>query len=367
MIVHITSAHPRYDTRIFVKMCMTLASHRYAVTLIVADGLGDEVKNGVSIIDVGQNNGGRLSRMTSIVQKVLHAALKLNADLYHLHDPELLTIVFKLKREGKCVVFDSHEDLPQQIFCKPYLSPLSRLILSKFFARYEKWMCQKIDAVIGATPQITTKFKKFCKYTSNINNYPLLNDFSVVDSVCVKTDEIVYVGYISEVRGIKPLVKSLSRLNGTRLNLVGKFSDKKIETVVKSFDEYNFVNEFGFLRRDEVGCVLSRSKVGIVTFLKSPNHINSQPNKMFEYMSAGLPIVTSNFQLWREIVEGNECGICVDPENIDQLVNAIQYLIDNPIEAKRLGENGRRAIIEKYNWEQEQQKLLTLYKNLSPA
>ena len=115
-----------------------------------------------------------------------------------------------------------------------------------------------------------------------------------------------------------------------RLNLVGRFSEKAVEVKVKNLSAWSKVNELGFLNRHQVRDVLARSKAGLVTFLPVPNHVDAQPNKMFEYMSAGLPIITSDFPLWREIVEGNSSGICVDPLYPKAIAEAIQYLIDHP-------------------------------------
>ena len=107
-ITHLTSAHPRYDTRIFFKECISLAKN-YKVNLIVADGLGDEEKNTVYIYDVGKVEG-RLNRIFKTTKKVLQRAIELDSDVYHLHDPELIPIGLKLKKMGKKVIFDAHED-----------------------------------------------------------------------------------------------------------------------------------------------------------------------------------------------------------------------------------------------------------------
>ncbi|MEW6608434.1 MAG: glycosyltransferase [bacterium] len=109
---------------------------------------------------------------------------------------------------------------------------------------------------------------------------------------------------------------------------------------------------------------MAQAEVGIVCFLPEPNHINAMPNKLFEYLSCGLPVIASNFPLWKEIVEGNNCGICVNPLNPRDIAQAIEYLMEHPDEAKQMGENGRKAVEERYNWELEEERLIGLYKKL---
>jgi len=345
-------------------MCLSLESQNYSVSLVVADGIGDEINNDVNIIDVGEKSGGRLSRMTKTVRRVYERALELGADLYHLHDPELIPIGLKLKKLGKTVVFDAHEDLPKQLLGKPYLNRLTKQILSNTFALYERWACQKFDAIVTATPFIRDKFLSINTHTVDINNFPLLGELANTSNWAEKNDEAVYVGGIAKIRGIEQIIQAVGLTQGVRLNLAGSFSEKEVETTVKGYPSWGQVNELGFLNRQEVSTVLAKSKVGIVTFLPAPNHIDAQPNKMFEYMSAGVPIITSNFPLWKEIVEGNQCGVCVDPLNPKAIAEAIQYLINNSVEAEEMGKKGRLAVEEQYNWAIEEKKLFKLYEEL---
>ena len=180
-----------------------------------------------------------------------------------------------------------------------------------------------------------------------------------------KNNEVAYVGGISKIRGIEELIAAMDFTQGVRLNLAGIFSETAVEEKVRNCQGWSLVTHLGFVNRQQVNALLAKSKAGLVTFLPSPNHIDAQPNKMFEYMSSGLPIITSNFTLWREIVEGNECGLCVDPMVPRAIGEAIQYLIDHPSEADQMGKNGRQAIEKKYNWSIEEQKLLKLYKEFS--
>lgn len=366
-IAHLTSAHPRFDTRIFLKQCRSLAAAGHEVSLVVADGLGDEQRDGVRILDAGKPRG-RLHRMIGATRRVLKRALALDADLYQFHDPELLPAGLALKRRGKRVVFDAHEDLPRQILSKAYLNPAVRRSIAAAMAAFERFACRRFDTVIAATPTIRDKFARMGASAVDINNFPLPGELEANIPWSEKRTEVCYVGGISAVRGIAEMVAAMALTKaGARLNLGGKFSEADVKTRVEKMPGWAQVNELGFLSREEVRAVLGRSLAGIVTFLPEPNHIESQPNKMFEYMSAGLPVIGSDFPLWREIIEGNECGLCVDPLDPTKIAAAIDRLVRSPGEARRMGENGRRAVAERYNWSAEEKKLLALYENLQAA
>jgi len=363
-IAHLTSAHDRYDTRIFLKMCKTLSLSGFNVFFVVADGKGNENSSGVSIVDVGENKGGRISRMTKVVNKVYAAAKEIDADIYHLHDPELMRIGNKLKNDGKIVIFDAHEDLPKQILSKPYLNPIFRNFFSKLFTIYERYSCRKYDQIISATSAIRNKFKKSNISSVVINNYPILGELRIENAWKDKKNEVIYLGGISSIRGIRQLVNAMEHIDSVILNLVGEFSDKKLEAEVRDYLGWKNVEFHGFKNRNDVSKIMANSIAGVVTFLPAPNHVDSQPNKMFEYMSSGIPIIVSNFSSWTKLINDVKCGICVDPENPEEISQAIKYLAKNKQEAEKMGDRGLSAIKNEYNWSIESKKLLELYGSL---
>lgn len=363
-VVHLTSVHRRRDIRIFLKECRSLASAGYQVSLVVADGAGDEDVDGVRIVDTGKPQG-KFDRMLKASRRVYKAGLMLDGDVYHLHDPELLPYAAKLKGRGKRVIFDAHEDLPKQIHSKAYLNAVSKWFLYHFLSWYEMSVCRKLDYIVTATPAIKSKFESEGIRAKAVNNYPLIGELSEPVAWDGKQDFVCYVGGITRVRGLKELVRALTLLNTpARLLIAGQVSDSGLEDELKAEPGWAKVDDVGFVDRKGVAAILSRSIAGMVTFLPSPNHLEAQPNKMFEYMSAGIPVIASHFPLWREIIEGNDCGLCVDPENSQAIADAIDYLSENKEEARRLGENGLSAVTTLYNWEAQEQILLSIYDGL---
>lgn len=362
-ICHLSSVHSRFDTRIFYKECSSLAKAGYDVSLIVADGGKYEIKNGVKIYGLKKQKS-KLRRMLITPSALFKTAISLNADIYHLHDPELLPLGMKLKNSGKNVIFDSHEDVERQLLSKPYLHPLIARILSLFYAIYEKRVVSSLDLIITATPFIRDKFKKYHNNVIDINNYPIIDELKS-EKRKSKGNSVTFIGGITEIRGIKQMVKALELCTtNVRLKIAGNFLSQSLRDEVMQYEGWRNVDELGYIDRKEIQNLLSTVQAGLVLYLPLPNHINAQPNKMFEYMSAGVPVLASQYPLWKTIIEGKQCGVCVDPTDPKAIAQAIDWIINHPKEAHLMGMNGLNAIKKFYNWKNEEKKLIEAYKSL---
>ena len=363
-ICHLTSVHERNDTRISVKECSCLSKAGHEVSLLVADGLGDEEENGVKIIDCGSSEGfGRFKRMSVTVKNVYNKALEVDADIYHFHDPELLRVGWKLKKMGKKVIYDAHEDVPRQILSKLWLPFFLRRPVSYFFEKYEDYVVKRLSAVVCATPFIHERFSKINSSSITVNNFPILEEFPSLVDWSERRNEVCYVGGLTRVRGIAEIVDSLSKIN-TRLNLAGKFMDPELEREVKSNEAWEKVNYLGYVGREEISKVLAQSKIGLVTLHPIINYLDSLPVKMFEYMAAGLPVVASDFPYWRKVLADYDCAVFVDPLDSSAMSMAINDLLNDDTRSSCMGQNGRKAVEEVFNWQSESQKLLNLYSSI---
>jgi len=370
-VAHLTTVHAAGDVRIFRKECRSLAEGGYEVILI-APGQGTRVEEGVKIRGVPLDPARRVKRMTVGLGKILAAALREGADLYHFHDPELIPVGIFLKIRGKKVIYDVHEDYGASILeaDRDWLPDFWRRLFARGVRLAERVGMTFFDAAVAATPAIGDLFP--AAKVAVARNYPLAGELSATGSVPYQRRpyHVVYAGGISESRGIREMIGAMALMRGrpeATLLLAGEFSPPELEGEVLSGADMTGVRYLGLLSREELAAVLGNSRAGLVLFHPLKNHVAAQPNKLFEYMSAGIPVIASDFPLWREIVVKNGAGLLVDPKDVRAIAEAIGWLFDHPEEARRMGENGKEAVEKTYNWSKEEETLLGLYGDLLQA
>lgn len=355
-ICHIISAFQRDDTRIFYKQCTTLAENNHEVILLTNDSVSEETRNNVRIIPTDFKYKNKIQRILLSRKKNLKKALEINANIYQIHDPEFIPIGLKLKKKGKIIIYDSHEDFPRQILEKDWIPKIFRKFLSKAAEYYLKKTLKKYDAILSVTPHIVETLKTISPKVHLLTNYPIIyendNNFSKNEYID-RNNHLCYAGTVYRSTLQENIIASLENIDNVSYTIVGTFNPiYKIDIKDKLKSEK--VNVIDKVSKNELLRIYNTATIGISIFDYSPNlgyKIGSLGvNKIFEYMYAGLPIICTDFELWKEIIYKYQCGIYVKPDSIQEIRDAILFLTFNKDKAYEMGQNGRRAVIDEYNW-----------------
>jgi glycosyltransferase involved in cell wall biosynthesis len=368
MIIHFTTVHSRVDDRIRFKQVASLSDNfQQKITLYVQDGLGDErdINHGYDIIDTGPRMG-RVKRMTVGAWTMFNAVRKARPDIAHFHDPELLPWSILLKFFGIKVIYDVHEDYPQVVLHNTNIPRFVRLVLSKL-VRFMEWLSMFfVDGIVTVTPKINGKFAG--ANSIMVRNFPDISEFKVqADTPMVdRAKEFVYLGTISRNRNIIGMINAVEQLKSSEvaLRLAGPFHFKDDEILARSLTGWQGVHYEGIVNRERVMQILTSSRAGLVVLRPIAHEMESYPIKLFEYMAAGLPIISSNFPIWRQIVEETNSGLLVNPDSTDEITDALQWILDHPVEAQEMGKRGQQAVRLRYNWQNEVKNLVAFYKSL---
>ena len=370
----VTSAHPVSDPRVVLKQAYSIRNAGYPVTLLAqVDGKVDLAN--IEVVGFRKPKS-RIWRMLSISYQMIRTAIKLNADIYHMHDPELLpwSIVIK-KIRRKVIVFDFHENFKKDVSNRYYLPPAVQKGVKIIYGIIEKLSLKFVDYIILAEDSYARDYNY--ANASVIHNYPILRSMHSItrgnDNNC-STLNIAIVGQISLFRGYVEALKALAQLvnegyKNIRLRFIGAFENDEVKSdfleLVTALQLGNFVDTHGQVSHDEVFQLLHESDLGLSLLHPIPNYIESFPTKIFEYYLSGMPVISSNFKYLEDVVTAENCGKMIDPTSVDSIVDAMKYFSDNPKEMKTMGENGRRMVLSKYNWAREEVKLISIYNSLT--
>jgi len=366
-VVHLTSVHPPFDVRIFHKECKSIARAGYNVTLI-AGHERDETVDGVRVKGVSRSSN-RLSRMLSATWAIGRQALHEDADLYHFHDPELIPLGVFMRFRKKKVVYDVHEDVPADVAFKHYIPRPLRRPLAWLAGLIEMKSSRYFSAIVPATPAISRRFRFRPGDTVVVSNYPLLDDRSFNNRLpwAQRSPSIVYVGLLSKNRCIGEILQAMAlvpkSLEAT-LVLAGIFSPPAYAQEVAASEAWPRVKALGFIDHTQVAQLLNEACAGLCICRSDPNYVEAFPTKIFEYMSAGIPVIASDLPEIRAIVSTTKCGLLVNHLDPKSIAQAIEYVLNHPQEAEQMGQRGREAVLNKFNWANEESKLLALYEEL---
>lgn len=363
-VAHVTTVHAAGDVRILHKESRTLSEAGYSVTLLAP--AGEFPDGGAVTIQPVVVPASRWGRTTVGMWRAFRAARATKAAIYHLHDPELLPMGLLLQALGGRVIYDAHEDLPRDILAKPYLLPWLRPVVSAMAAGVE-WVAGRVlSGVVAATPPIARRFPQ--ARTTLVMNYPRLEEFAAPGAVphAHRAPRVLYLGGVTETRGAREMLRAMEQVAvpGAELLLAGRIAPPALAASLAGMPAWSRTRAVGHLSRPDVHSALASARVGLVLLHDTPAYRESYPVKLFEYMAAGLPVVVSDFPLWRELVAGPEAGLLVDPGDATAAGAAISWLLDHPAEAQAMGDRGRAAVEQAHHWHGEGERLVAFYDRL---
>jgi glycosyltransferase involved in cell wall biosynthesis len=360
-IAQVTSVHSRDDSRIFLKMCSSLKND-YSILFILADGVGDEVIDGINIIDVGKPKS-RLYRIFVTPLKIIRVLKNYKIDLVHFHDPELLIFASKFSKLASRVIYDAHEDYEHDIKYKPYLNKFLGIIISACFRVVQYFQFKYIDLVVCATDHIESSLRTQARETLVIRNYPKYSKKSPILPKLLG-NSFCYIGGISKSRGIINILDALEILDGSaHLNLCGWFVDDSYKFCV-AHPGWNHVSFYGRLNQSELRPILESSICGMTTLHPLETYKLSLPIKLFEYLAAGLPVIASNFAYWRKEFLNIDLIKFVDPLDSNEIAVKMEEIMNTIDQIKLISPIFQNLAISKFDWEVEYTSLHNAYRNL---
>ena len=361
-VCHITTIHPANDNRIFYKECISLKTNGFEVYLICSGTPNTKIDD-ITILGL-KNYRNRIKHFFLIsIIAVVKRALKLKAKVYHFHDPELIIAGLILRLSGKKVIYDIHENYPSSILSKPYIkSRFLRKGISVSFDILEKISAPLFNEIVTARPDISERFRSLNPVT--LRNFPIINEVNNINNLSIEKtkDVVIYVGGITQIRGISQLIEAFENLDDTELWLLGPWASENFEKECRQLKGWKNTRYMGVVQPYEIYAYLNYADIGIVTFLPFPNHIRTIATKPFEYMMAGLPMIMSDFPYWKEFFKG--LSEFVNPEDSDEIASAIKNLLNDKERMKLMSELANKKIREEYNWQAESKKLIDLYNKI---
>ncbi len=364
-VVHLSSAHGPFDTRIFYKQCCTLATRGYDVTLVVPCGLDEEV-DGVRIKGVLKRRT-RLQRIMRTPWDIWRAARKMDAKIYHFHDPELIPVGFLLKLAKKIVVYDVHENLPEQVMVKSYIRyKVVRRVIARLAAILESLAGLAFDGFSVAAPSIHRRFPP--DKTVLVRNFVRLQ---FVDSVQARErgdrDKfvVIYPGCLGEARGIRNLIESMSHLHGAaELWLMGRWQGNDFREKCENTNGWAHTKYFGEKMLGEVISLIKSADAGAHIPFSVPNYSDGLAVKGFEFMACSLPFVTTDEPGKRKTF--GDCALFADAQDPADIALKISRLMEDGELGIGLGRRGRSHVEREFSWERESETLIGLYDRLMP-
>ncbi|MFC1770988.1 glycosyltransferase family 4 protein [Candidatus Margulisiibacteriota bacterium] len=334
--------------------------------------------HGMKVYGLPKRNG-ILGKIKSYFELSSFAAT-LKADVYHAHEPDLsLAIAIRTKKLLKkqkhqaLVLHDMHEYPPGSPFDRAIgMLKYITLYIYKFF---DKHFIKNVDHIITAN-SIVRGYSLALSYQKTVDiiyNGPSLKLFpQSKPPIWDKESKLIlcHEGSLGFNRGLKVLVSVVHKFkNRVRLKIIGDVFGAEREWLEKEIKKLNLeeaIERTGWLPYQKVGDALRDCHIGLILFRDCmQNRLAGPPNKLFNYMNAGLPVISVDFPEMRRIIQEEKCGLLIKDQSEKAIIDTLnQILTMPPTDIMTMGLKGQIAIKNRYSWEQMETILLSAYEKL---
>lgn len=367
-VCHVISGYFRNDARNFQRQARSLKRAGYDVCFVTNDGEPDGVLEGIPFISC-RRHYPRWKALLAARRQFLPELTRVDADVYQLHSPELLPLTRPLQRLGKAVVYDAHEDLPRHVLEKEWLPGFVRRPISFATEHYMRSVLKRADAVVTPHSHVVDHLQRTVGKGTLVANFPIVKDLpeTTAAQFAARPSALCYSGTVYVHSNQESTLDALAAFPDMRYRVAGYF-DESHRLRLQQRPGGQQMDYLGRVSQEELRVLYTSCIAGLSIIDYKLNQGGTRGsyavNKLFEYMEAGLPVICTDYTLWRDIIDRYHCGVYVTPGSVEELRSAIQYIASDRGRAYEMGQNGRRAVLTEFNWSSEEQKYLDVFKGI---
>ena len=361
----LTGAYNRDDALMYFRQGRSLASKGFHVSYVLCDGLPDECRDGIYMTSTDYIPTNRIEKFFGTGKRVLKKALEIDADVYQISDPGLVGIVKALRKKSKRVIVNVREPYFAYIHNKYYIPRYLRHVVALCFDHLLIKALKSCDAVITVNEEICNDLlKKGVSSAVVIANFPFVDkDYCLeYEDYCKRGDVLCYEGTIYKTSRQEVFFDALQELPDIKYLLAGVIEDNNEE--IMSHPYWKKVEFIGRFKPTDLPSIFSRSSISNVTRDLYGKDGSTGFIKVYESMEAALPVLLPDAPMYRKMLEKYQCGICVNPNDKKAIYEALYYLTTHKNEAYKMGQEGRRAVLQEYSWDREFEKYLVIIQNV---
>ncbi|PWJ59856.1 glycosyltransferase involved in cell wall biosynthesis [Dyadobacter jejuensis] len=365
-VLLLSTIHPPTDPRIVYKIAPALSNH-FQVFCCLPNAPATTHSANIRFISLPYYQG-LVSRILWVHLRALLKCWAIRPHIVHIFVPELIPIAFLFRWAGAKVIYEIQENLSQKFSIKTqHKSYLFRTL----WALWHRMAIRNFALVLTEDAYLKS-LPPTQHPVAVIHNYV---DLDFVDRYASKDPTadfpvFFYCGVLSLERSFDTMLEAFALLKKEfpkfKVHLFGqqRLSNQTVERLMSQTQVEANLLFYGYTDLKIALAKAADATAGIALLKPLADYPDSYSTKIFEYMALQLPVITSNFELYRKVVEKHACGFCIDPSQPIELANKLRWLYDNPDKALQMGENGRNAAASYYNWSHEQLKLIRLYEQL---